>query len=118
MTNPIETSQELTAKQIFKQLLSGLVVKIPPDESLANQLKNHLNVIKSREKKLFLSLGLDFTSSIISVKFIDAVILTEAKLIIAPYYSITLMAPKVRRKYTVFSIQQQEAPQDEPIPSG
>lgn len=59
--------RELTVREIFKRILDGQVVKIPNDPVAAEQLKNHLNVIKSREKKLFLDLGLDFISSIISV---------------------------------------------------
>lgn len=119
----IQKQEGLTAKQIFDKIIKGQTVRIPNDPILANQLKNHLNVIKSREKKLFASLGLDFVSSVISVKLvIDSKELSdlfrEAENISAgqifrtkkpteSYYQISLIAPKTRRKYPAFSIEQE-----------
>lgn len=104
----------LTARQIFEKIVKGHTVRIPNDPILANQLKNHLNVIKSREKKYFLDLGLDFISSVISVTEIkEPFKLLNPKdnsVLIIPGqfkylgYDIKLVAPKIRRKYTAFVI--------------
>lgn len=107
----------LTARQIFDQLIAGKAVRIPPDETLANQLKNHLNVLKSRHRKLFSSLGLDSISSVISVQFVDAIRIPPDEgspdyepnkiLGIPAYYEIKLVAPKKRRHYPAFVIQEE-----------
>ena len=63
-------------------------------------MENHLNVIKSREKKLFSSLGLDFTSSVI--RFNHVIESTEPVLV--DYYEISLEAPKKRKTFPLFEI--------------
>lgn len=135
--NPQQVRErELTVREIFKRILDGQVVRIPNDPIAAEQLKNHLNVIKSREKKLFLDLGLDFISSIISVtevKSPQAYIydpktikpedltskifrtLPEAAIPIPNSiqvigYEVKLVAPKKRRTYTAFVIKNEPAP--------
>lgn len=99
---------ELSAREIFNRILKGAVVRIPNDPVLAKQLQNHLNVIKSREKRIFSDLGLDFTSSIISVEFRGTVINEVAKTVSLGHYEIKLIAPKKRRKYPAFVIQDHE----------
>lgn len=89
-------SKELSAREIFNRIVKGQVVRIPYDPALAAQLKNHLGVIKHREKKLFKSLGLDWVSAII--KFSEVQINTDYA------FDISLTAPKTRRKYPAFSL--------------
>lgn len=96
-------ARELTAREIFNRIVKGQTVRIPNDPGLAQQLKNHLNVIKSREKKLFESLQLDFISSVVSVEIFPPQQIGE-KYIVAGYCEIKLVAPKKRRKYTTFLI--------------
>jgi hypothetical protein len=103
-----ETLRELSAREIFNRIIKGHVVRMSSDLTTAMQLKNHLNVIKSREKKLFVSLGLDFISSIVSVKptapAIGAIMLWEFK----------LDAPKQRRKFSVFTINSEQQTNEQP----
>lgn len=95
--------QGLTARQIFDKILKGGVVRIPNDSVLADQLYKHLNVIKSREKKLFSDLGFDFTASVIRIiAFCDV---SELDII---GYDISLSAPKKRRTYPAFVIKEKE----------
>lgn len=106
----VQTPEGLTAREIFNKIIKGQVVRIHNDPVLANQLKNHLSVIKSREKKLFASLGLDFVSSIISVtehKEIPNRKFDSQELILSETvgYDIKLVAPKQRRRYPVFLIE-------------
>lgn len=118
-----QQSQGLSAREIFKRILAGQVVRIPHDEVLARQLQNHLNVIKSREKKLFASLGLDFTSSTISVKLISLPFhIATGEILdgkpgeaipvqnVADYspkyfFEISMSAPKSRKCYPVFALE-------------
>jgi len=98
----IETQEqqlkELSAREIFNRIVKGQVVRIPNDPVLAAQLKNHLSVIKHREKKLFKSLGLDWISAVIV--FWDVKSITDEILAI----DISLTAPKTRRKYPAFAL--------------
>lgn len=101
--------EELSAREIFKRILAGQTVRIPYDIGLKDQLYNHLHVIKSREKKLFRSLGLDFTSAVVNFtpKYVT---LTKPGTAIVHHsnvigsWEISLSAPKMRRKYATFSI--------------
>jgi len=91
--------------------MKGQIVRIPNDPVLAKQLHNHLNVIKSREKKLFLDLGLDFISSVISVqewKQIPNRKFEASELILSEVigYEIKLVAPKKRRTYPAFVVKE------------
>lgn len=101
---------ELSAREIFNRILKGAVVRIPNDPVLAKQLQNHLNVIKSREKRIFSDLGLDFTSSVIKIIPQPEVPVNACGDPIFPiqYYEIKLVAPKKRRKYPAFVIQDHE----------
>lgn len=124
MQGTTELSKELSAREIFNKIVKGCVVRIPNDALLAKQIHNHLNVIKSREKKIFSDLGLDFISSVISVEKITLYkgVKTEHGQIIPmpllqPFteaYEIKLIAPKKRRTYPTFSIQ--EEPNGSPSP--
>ena len=67
-----------------------------------------MNVIKSREAKLFRDLGLDFTSSIISVTQSPVVINDLQKTITGGYYEIKLIAPKKRKTYPAFVVKKDE----------
>jgi len=105
MTNGTEgISEELSARAIFNRIVKGQIVRIPNDPVLANQLKNHLNVIKCREARVFRDLGLDFISSVISV--VQFLQLTE----VGNYegYEIKLIAPKKRKKYSVFIVKDEQ----------
>lgn len=121
--NPQESlslSKELTAREIFNRIVKGQVVRIPNDPALAKQLYNHLNVIKSREKRIFADLGLDFISSVISVEFVEKPINKPGQVIPTNnplhifrtpkefFFEVKLIAPKKRRKYTAFIIQPDE----------
>lgn len=124
-----QQEKELSAREIFNKILKGQTVQIPNDPIAADQLKNHLNVIKSREKKLFLDLGLDFISSVISVTEIkspnkylyDPSIVKEIgsrEIFRTPYpqeiqgtevtigYEVKLVAPKKRRTFTTFTVKE------------
>ena len=96
-----EPLKELSAREIFNRILKGEVIKIPNDPVLARQLKNHLNVIMSRERKLFNSLDLDFPSAIIKVSFQETYHISNLE----RYYEISLTAPKKRRKYPLFAVE-------------
>ncbi len=61
----------LTAREIFDRIFKGETVRVPADFAATVRLANYLNVIKSREKRLYLDLGLRFTSSIINVVYTD-----------------------------------------------
>lgn len=98
--SPTSLARELTAREIFNRIVKGQVVRIPNDPVAAQQLKNHLNVIKSREKRIFADLGLDFLSSVVSVLSTPEQDAFEVKLI----------APKKRRKYTTFLINHEPSP--------
>lgn len=106
---PEVESKELSAREIFKRILKGEVVRIPNDATLAAQLKNHLNVIKSREKKLFTSLGLDWISAVLKFSDVTAPIPANCFSGLTGYtivaIDISLTAPKQRRKYPAFTIQ-------------
>lgn len=118
-------ARELTAREIFNRILKGETVRIPNDPVLAKQLQNHLNVIKSREKKVFLDLGFDFISSVISVEFKEEPVGKPREIIPTNnpsqifrtpkqfYYEIKLVAPKKRRTYPAFVIKNEE---NEPSP--
>jgi len=108
----MEQSKELTAREIFNRIVKGQTVRIPHDPVLANQLKNHLNVIKCREAKVFRDLGLDFISSIISVVAIETpqfIYDPKNPINCIAHYEIKLIAPKKRRKYSVFIIKNEES---------
>lgn len=109
----MQAPKELTARNIFDRIVKGQTVRLPNDPVLVDQLKNHLNVIKSREKKLFESLGLDFLSSVISVTKLHG-----SDISTGPFecYEIKLKAPKKRRTYSVFSIQETDV-EGEPVTS-
>ena len=107
--NP-DDGKGLTAKEIFDKIIKGEVVNLPNDPVLARQLLTHLQVIKSREKKLFASLGLDFTSSIVSVDPVyyypaDQKFDPNGQLSIITHFEVKLIAPKKRRTYPAFTIQ-------------
>lgn len=120
ISDSLSLSRELTAREIFNRIVKGQVVRIPNDPGLAKQLYNHLNVIKSREKRIFADLGLDFISSVISVTHFKKAgdwIKSESNpeiniQLFDEWYEVKLIAPKKRRKYTTFIIQP-----DEPSPS-
>lgn len=61
----------LTAREIFNRIFKGETVRVPADFAATVRLTNYLNVIKSREKRLYLDLGLKFTSSVINVVYTD-----------------------------------------------
>lgn len=103
-SDSLSLSRELTAREIFNRIVKGQVVRIPNDPGLAKQLYNHLNVIKSREKRIFADLGLDFISSVISVEPFGKHLNPET----FDGFEIKLIAPKKRRKYTTFIIQPNE----------
>jgi hypothetical protein len=120
---PTGVEKELSAREIFNRIVKGQVVRISNDPVLAKQLLNHLNVIKSREKRIFADLGLDFISSVISVVEIkspplkvinpdqevdapDYIELRGSEKVIA--YEVKLIAPKKRRKYTAFVIDNEQ----------
>lgn len=132
-----DQQSSLTAREIFNRILAGEVVKIPNDPQLVEQLRNHLNVIKSRDKKLFKSLGLDFTASVIKIEFkeLPTAFIYDPKIInpeelnktvgcmqflpreaqpitIIPsgFYEIKLVAPKIRKRYPVFTIEEDGEP--------
>lgn len=98
------SSTTLSAKEIFDQISKGQTVKIPNDPILASQLYKHLNVIKSRTKKLFKELGLDFPTTIVSV------IPQQDQQTQQIYYDIKLEAPKEYRKYTAFVLEESNGP--------
>lgn len=124
--NQAELNKELSAREIWNRILKGEIVRIPNDPIVASQLKNHLNVIKSREKKLFLDLGLDFISSVISVECVPIVQYfdeqKQAWLDTKPgqalplpichkaidLYEVKLIAPKKRNKYSCFVIKEEQ----------
>lgn len=129
-----QVSKELSAREIFNRIVKGQVVRIPNDAVLAHQIKNHLNVIKSREKKLFTSLGLDFLSSVVCVEKTNKPIYYGNNGLEIPshlgqvipceeifktetmyYYEVKLTAPKKRRKYSVFSIQENGTGEPSPV---
>jgi hypothetical protein len=117
--NNQEQLRELTAKQIWNRILKNETVRIPNDPILAKQLFNHLNVIKSREKELFLSLGFDFISTVISVteyKEIPNRKFSDSEMILSETigYDIKLVAPKIHKKYPAFVISKEK---DEPTSS-
>lgn len=95
--------RELSARQIFDRITKGETVRIGNDPVIADQLKNHLNVIKSREKKFFLDHGLDFISSTISVLCIVSPTGPETT-----HYEIKLIAPKKRKTFTAFVVKANE----------
>lgn len=118
--NSTDTStqqKELTARQIFNRIIKGEVVRIPNDPILAKQLQNHLNVIKSREARIFRDLGLDFISAVISVeavippyKLIPVKDIKEAYTVVSEldYYEIKIKAPKIKKKFTTFIVKDNE----------
>lgn len=95
------TSNPLTAKEIWEQISKGQTVKIPNDPALAVQLYKHLNVIKSRTKKLFKSLGLDFAASIVSVEPERAFGIPTETIV---GFQIKLIAPKEYKKYAAYVV--------------
>lgn len=102
MNQPLNSQEGLTARQIFDKLLKGEQVVIPTIESdVIAQLKNHLQVIKSRDKKVFKSLGLDFTSAVIATVEVPVVINEAEKKIIPAHTIFKLNAPKLRKRYPV-----------------
>lgn len=107
--NSKENQKELTARQIFDRIVKGEVIRISNDPELAKQLFNHLNVIKSREAKIFRDLGLDYISAVISIEIIPFSIFENK--INGGYTQVRLKAPKIKKKYAAFII----AKQDEPI---
>jgi hypothetical protein len=81
---------EDTAAGIYKLLVENLKVTVGSltDKETIN-LKNYLNVLKSRDKSLYEGLGFDFTAGVIRVtKFSDRV-------------EIMLEAPKPTKKFTI-----------------
>lgn len=84
----------LSAREIFNKILQGNVVSLPPLDPLSfSRLESHLNSIRSYDKKLFESLGLEFTKKVIRcVK--DA----EGKV------TIFLDDRKDKKKFSIFSI--------------
>lgn len=106
LPQPVE--KELTAREIFNRIVKGQVVRIPNDPVLAKQLYNHLNVIKSREKRIFADLGLDFISSVVSVEFIATQVDESKKTITPAHHVVKLVAPKKRRKFTAFVINDEQ----------
>ena len=66
-----ETTKELTARQIFDRLVKDGITRVqipkeqPFDYQQAAQLFGHLNVIKSRDKKVFKSLGFEHINAVI-----------------------------------------------------
>lgn len=64
----IQISHELTVREMFEQLLKNKKVTLLLSFSDADNLFSHLNVIKSREKKLFESLGFDFERKILRMQ--------------------------------------------------
>lgn len=120
-----EIHKELSAREIFNRIVKGQVIRIPNDPELASQLFNHLNVIKSREARIFRDLGLDFISSIISIEPIQLPSEHSIDLPIKPgqlipiadesfpiqmdcYYEIKLKAPKIKKKYPSFIVKKDE----------
>lgn len=61
-------AKELTAKEIFNTIMRGERVYLPTrDFVIIENLKNHLNVLKSQAKKTFKELGFEFKNSVIKI---------------------------------------------------
>lgn len=100
-------SQGLSAKAIFNSLMQKKTVRIPIE--FKEQLLNHLNVIKSREQKLFKSLGLDYVASIIQAeKIYGPNSKSEIKEPIIVAYDFTLIPKPEVKRYPVFQIEEQK----------
>ena len=82
----------LTARQIFDQLREGKIVRLSIPKYDAELLFSYLNVIKSREKKLWTSLGIEFDMMIIKLTFTSDYAIYELK------------KPDPKRRYPVFAI--------------
>lgn len=65
-----DNEKDLTANEIYELLLQGKKVRVPGPNGIA-QLLSHLNVIKSKDKKLKEDLQLDWERAIIRTAFVD-----------------------------------------------
>lgn len=99
--------------------MAGERVYLPTrDPIIVSNLKNNLNVIKSRSKKVFKELGFAFKDSIIKID--DHIQETfgydtdkpEIKILIgkANWSMVYLVAPNPRTKYSTFTIGNNEQP--------
>ena len=105
------TPQSLSARAIFNLLMQKKTIRVPADPGVFDNLLNHLNVIKSREQKLFASLGLDYVTSIYNVIPVSEKVTydpnaTSIKELGIIAYDIKLIPKPATKKYPIYEIKE------------
>jgi len=90
----MEAPKELSAQEIYSLLKEGKKVKLILEPADADSLYNYLAVIKSRDKKLFDDLGLNFVNCVIRMNYQQQ-----------DSYLFELIKPKLNKKYSAFIIE-------------